>query len=56
MLIAFDKDYAGKKAGQVCDLDDSVAINLLKSKIVTRVTMNEPVKKLAKPGRKPVKK
>ena len=47
MLIAFIQDYAGKKAGQVADLDDSVATFLLRSKVAERVTGSEPVKKLA---------
>lgn len=54
MLIAFEQDHAGKVTGQVCDLDGSVAIQLLKRGIVKRVEGDEPVKKLV-PVKPPVK-
>lgn len=46
MLIAFLQDYAGKRAGQVCDMDANVANGLLMRKIVKKVE-KEGEKKLA---------
>lgn len=52
MIVVFNEDYAGKLAGQKADLDSSVAIHLLRAKIVSRIETEQPEKKLAEPKKK----
>jgi hypothetical protein len=52
MIVQFDEDYEGKKAGQRADMTNHLAIMLVKRGICS--IPGEPVKKL-KPPTEPVK-